>query len=46
MDVDALAPLAPNAWQRYDTVLNMLPAGPLDVLEIGCGRGGFAVRWA
>jgi SAM-dependent methyltransferase len=46
MDVNALAPLAPNAWLRYDTVTRMLPAGIVDVLEIGCGQGGFAARLA
>jgi SAM-dependent methyltransferase len=44
--LDALAPLAPNAWLRYDLVERMLPAGVQDVLEIGCGRGGFGVRLA
>ena len=46
MNVNALAPLAPNAWLRYDTVARMLPAGIVDVLEIGCGQGGFAARLA
>ena len=32
-DVDAIAPLAPNAWLRYDLVERMLPAGIADVLE-------------
>jgi len=33
-DVDAIAPLAPNAWLRYDLVERMLPAGITDVLEM------------
>ncbi|HEX4832501.1 MAG TPA: class I SAM-dependent methyltransferase [Trebonia sp.] len=45
-DVNAIAPLAPNAWLRYDLVERMLPAGVTDVLEIGCGRGAFGVRLA
>ena len=44
--VDAIAPLAPNAWLRYDLVERMLPTGITDVLEIGCGRGAFGVRLA
>jgi SAM-dependent methyltransferase len=45
-DADSVAPLAPNAWLRYDVVARMLPAGITDVLEIGCGRGAFAARLA
>jgi SAM-dependent methyltransferase len=45
-DVNAIAPLAPNAWLRYDLVERMLPAGVTDVLEIGCGGGAFGVRLA
>jgi SAM-dependent methyltransferase len=45
-DVDGVAPLAPNAWLRYDVVARMLPAGVTEVLEIGCGRGAFAARLA
>jgi SAM-dependent methyltransferase len=41
-----VAPLAPNAWLRFDVVERMLPAGVSDVLEIGCGRGAFGVRLA
>jgi glycosyltransferase involved in cell wall biosynthesis/SAM-dependent methyltransferase len=44
--VDSVAPLAPNAWLRYDVVERMLPDGITDVLEIGCGRGAFAARLA
>ena len=43
---DAIAPLAPNAWLRYDVVERMLPSGVTDVLEVGCGRGAFAARLA
>ncbi len=42
----AVAPLAPNAWLRYDVVARMLPAGVRDVLEVGCGRGAFGARLA
>ena len=44
--LDRIAPLAPNAWLRYDVVQRMLPAGVTDVLEVGCGRGAFAARLA
>lgn len=44
--LDRLAPLAPNAWMRFDTVSRLLPAGAETVLEIGCGRGAFGVRLA
>jgi SAM-dependent methyltransferase len=43
---DAVAPLAPNAWLRYDVVERMLPAAVTDVLEVGCGRGAFGARLA
>ena len=45
-DINAVAPLAPNAWLRYDVVERMLPAGVNDVLEIGCGQGSFGARLA
>lgn len=45
-DINAIAPLAPNAWLRFDLVERMLPAGVTDVLEIGCGRGAFGARLA
>jgi glycosyltransferase involved in cell wall biosynthesis len=46
-DVDAVAPLAPNAWLRYDLVQRMLPpSGITDALEIGCGQGAFGARLA
>ena len=44
--LDKIAPLAPNAWLRFDLVERMLPGGVTDVLEIGCGRGGFGARIA
>lgn len=44
--LNAVAPLAPNAWLRYDLVERMLPAGVTDVLEIGCGQGSLGVRLA
>ncbi len=43
---DAVAPLAPNAWLRYDVVERMLPDRVPDVLEVGCGRGAFGARLA
>ncbi|HVV20559.1 MAG TPA: methyltransferase domain-containing protein [Pseudonocardiaceae bacterium] len=45
-NADALAPLAPNAWLRYDTIGRMLPDGVQDVLEIGCGQGAVGARLA
>jgi SAM-dependent methyltransferase len=43
---DAVAPLAPNSWMRYDLVQRMLPGGITDVLEVGCGQGAFGARLA
>ncbi|MGH3273024.1 MAG: class I SAM-dependent methyltransferase, partial [Streptosporangiaceae bacterium] len=43
---DAVAPLAPNAWMRYDLVQRMIPAGVTSVLEVGCGQGAFGARLA
>ncbi|MFB9179747.1 class I SAM-dependent methyltransferase [Dactylosporangium sucinum] len=44
--MDRIAPLSPNAWLRLDVVARMFPAGAADVLEIGCGQGGFGARLA
>jgi SAM-dependent methyltransferase len=44
--LDAVAPLSPSAWLRYDVVARMIPAGVKDVLEVGCGRGAFGARIA
>jgi SAM-dependent methyltransferase len=44
--VNAVAPLTPNAWLRYDVVERMLPSGVSDVLEVGCGQGAFGARLA
>lgn len=44
--LDVTAPLAPNAWLRYDLVARMLPGGVTDVLEVGCGQGAFGARLA
>ncbi len=41
-----VAPLAPNAWLRYDVVSRMLPSGVRDVLEVGCGQGALGARLA
>jgi SAM-dependent methyltransferase len=46
VDVNAVAPLAPNSWLRYDLVERMLPAGVTNVLEVGCGQGSFGARLA
>jgi SAM-dependent methyltransferase len=46
LPMDQLAPLAPNAWLRYDLVRRMTPPGVQDVLEIGCGMGAVGVRLA
>ncbi len=39
-------PLTPGAAMRWDVVHRLLPTDPGDLLEIGCGQGGFAVRMA
>ncbi|MEV4511148.1 class I SAM-dependent methyltransferase [Dactylosporangium sp. NPDC049525] len=44
--LDRTAPLSLNAWLRFDLVARLLPADAVDVLEIGCGQGGFAARLA
>lgn len=46
LPMDQLAPLAPNAWLRYDLVRRMIPSDVQDVLEIGCGMGAVGVRLA
>jgi SAM-dependent methyltransferase len=33
-----------NAWLRWEAVDRLLPPRARDVLEIGCGQGGFGVR--
>jgi glycosyltransferase involved in cell wall biosynthesis len=45
-NVDAVAPLTPNAWLRFDVISHMLPAGITDVLEVGCGQGSLGTRLA
>ncbi|HTZ28877.1 MAG TPA: methyltransferase [Streptosporangiaceae bacterium] len=45
-NVDAVAPLTPNAWLRFDVITHMLPAGITDVLEVGCGQGSLGARLA
>jgi SAM-dependent methyltransferase len=42
----SLPPLSLNAWLRWDVVQRLLPPAGIDVLEIGCGQGGFGVRLA
>ena len=39
-------PLPPGAAMRWEIVRNWLPLDPGDILEIGCGQGGFAARLA
>jgi SAM-dependent methyltransferase len=41
-----LPPLSPNGWLRWDVVDRLLPPPGADVLEVGCGQGGFAARLA
>ena len=41
-----LPPLSPNGWLRWEVVSRLLPPGRLDVLEMGCGQGGFVARLA
>jgi SAM-dependent methyltransferase len=41
-----LPPLSPNGWLRWEVVSRLLPRGRLDVLEMGCGQGGFGARLA
>jgi SAM-dependent methyltransferase len=44
--IDAVAPLSPMAWLRYDLVQRMLPSDVSRVLEVGCGQGALAARLA
>jgi SAM-dependent methyltransferase len=46
VNVNAVAPLTPNAWLRYDMIQRLLPADVTDVLEIGCGQGSLGARLA
>ena len=45
-NVNAVAPLTPNAWLRYDVISRLLPPGITDVLEVGCGQGSLGARLA
>ncbi|MEO7980458.1 MAG: class I SAM-dependent methyltransferase [Sporichthyaceae bacterium] len=48
-DDSVLPPLSPNGWLRWEVVNRLLPPATgrqLDVLEVGCGQGGFAARLA
>lgn len=45
----ALPPLSPNGWLRWEVVQRLLPQPTdrrLEVLEVGCGQGGFGARLA
>lgn len=44
--IDAVAPLSPNGWMRYDLIERMMPAGVTDILEVGCGQGALGARLA
>ncbi len=44
VNVNAVAPLTPNAWLRYDVITRVLPPGITDVLEVGCGQGSLGAR--
>lgn len=44
--LDAVAPLSPNGWLRLAAVTDLFPAEATDVLEVGCGQGGFGARLA
>jgi SAM-dependent methyltransferase len=44
--LDRFAPLAPNAWLRFDLVSRMIPEGATEILEVGCGQGAFGARLA
>ncbi len=48
-DDSVLPPLSPNGWLRWEVVSRLLPPATgrrLEVLEVGCGQGGFAARLA
>lgn len=48
-ELPELPALSPNAWLRWDVVSRLLPSAVrdgADVLEVGCGQGGFGVRLA
>jgi len=41
-----LPPLSFNAWLRFDVAQRMLPPGPGDLLDIGCGQAALGIRLA
>jgi SAM-dependent methyltransferase len=41
-----LPPLSFNAWLRFDLAQRMLPPGPGDLLDIGCGQAALGIRLA
>ncbi len=45
-DIELVAPLALNAWLRYELIKRMVPTGISDVLEVGCGQGAVGARLA
>jgi SAM-dependent methyltransferase len=44
--IDAIAPMTPSAWLRYDVIERTVPSGITDILEVGCGQGALATRLA
>jgi SAM-dependent methyltransferase len=44
LSLNEIAPLAANAWLRYDVIRRMLPPGITSVLEVGCGQGAVGAR--
>jgi glycosyltransferase involved in cell wall biosynthesis/SAM-dependent methyltransferase len=45
-DIELVAPLALNAWLRYELIKRMVPTDISDVLEVGCGQGAVGARLA
>ena len=45
VNVNAVAPLTPNAWLRYDVIRRMLPAGVTDVPRSAAVRARSEPGW-
>lgn len=41
-----LPPLSFNAWLRFDVAKRMLPPGPGELLDVGCGQAALGIRLA